>query len=416
MKPSIQCALAAAAFLGLAFWGAEALPGTSPTGSSPPPEGTPEGFGADSMGGAGGREIWVTNLNDSGPGSFREAVSAEGPRIVRFRVGGIINLTKPVVVTNGRLTIDGASAAEKGGITLHGHGLYFSGLTCRDVIVRHLRLRRAGKEGDGFGVHNGAHRILFDHCSVSWADDENFGINKGHYVTVQWCIIAEGLVEGEHSKGAHSCGMLVAHGANHVSVHHNFWTGNVLRNALLYGVGGYGTGGAMPGMYAGEQMAIFMPTAVFDFRNNLVYNFVQGTLLGAGALVNVVNNYYRYGPSSGKGPEVHIVTDIYYPGSERPRLYCRGNIGPNRPDGTGDDWSIVRIGNKYGSDPEYRSDKEFLVPPVFTHPAAQVPEVVLREAGAHPRDDVDLRLIEEYRKGEGKAGYGYLEWKQKHGL
>jgi len=64
----------------------------------------------------------------------------------------------------------------------------------------------------------------------------------------------------------------------------------------------------------------------------------------------------------------------------------------------------------------YRSEKEFLVPPVTTHPAEDIVEMVLAEAGAHPHDDVDLRLIEEYRTGEGKAGYGYLEWKEKHGL
>ncbi|MBM4081448.1 MAG: hypothetical protein FJ278_17220 [Planctomycetes bacterium] len=316
---------------------------------------------------------------------------------------------------NGRLTIDGASAADKGGVTLHGHGMYLLGLTCRDVIVRHLRVRRS-RRGDGIGIGEGAHRVLIDHCSVSWADDENFGINCGHYVTVQWCIISEGLIEGEHPKGAHSKGMLVAHGANHVSLHHNFWTGNVDRNALLYGVGGGGKGGEMAGTYPGEKMAIYMPTAVFDFRNNLVYNFLYGTRVAQGAHANVVNNYYRHGPTVTDDFEVHIGTLLFYPGSERPKVYCSGNIGPHRPNGQGDDWSLVRVGKTPGSDPEFRRDKEVLVPPVTTHPAAEVPERVLRSAGAHPRDDVDLRLVEEFRKGMGKAGYGYVEWKQKHGL
>ncbi len=375
-----------------------------------------EGFGADSTGGEGGEVIWVTNLDDSGPGSFREAVAAEGPRIVKFKVGGIIDLTEPIRVEHGRLTIDGASAADYGGITLHGGGLYFSGLECRDVIVRHIRVRRAPRSGDCIGICNGAHRSLIDHCSTTWADDENFGINKAHYVTVQWCLIGEGIIEGDHPKGAHSMGMLVAHGANHVSVHHNFWTGNVNRNPLMYGVGGYGSGGAFEGCYAGEKMAIFQPTCVFDVRNNLVFNFRGGTQLASGININIVNNYYRYGPSSGGGAEVNVTTDTYYPGSERPKLYCTGNIGPHRPEGEGDDWAIVRIGGEYSSDAEYRSDREFLVPPVTTHPAGDIVEMILAEAGAHPHDDVDLRLIEEYRTGEGKAGYGYLEWKEKHGL
>ena len=366
-----------------------------------------EGFGADSIGGEGGRVIWVTNLKDSGPGSFREAVMQENPRIVRFKVGGVIKLSNPVLVKNGRLTIDGASATDKGGITLCEYGLIFSGLYCRDVIVQHIRVRRARGAGDCIGIYNGAHRIVIDHCSVSWADDENFGINKGHYITVQWCIISEGIVEGEHPKGAHSMGMLLAHGANHVSVHHNFWTGNVNRNALMYGVGGTGTGGSMPGTYPGEEMAIYMPTAVFDFRNNLVYNFVGGTQLAEGTHINIVNNYYHYGPSSQGGPEVNISSRIYYPGSERPKIYCKGNIGPNRPEDNGDDWAVVCVDNVYNSDPLYRSDKPFLVPPVTTHPAGEIVKLILAKAGAHPHDDIDLRLIEEFRTGKGKAGYGY---------
>ena len=240
----------------MAVIAAFAATGVSANGEERPAE----GFGAESIGGEGGEVIWVTNLDDSGAGSFREAVAAEGPRIVRFRVGGIVDLKSPVVIENGRLTIDGASAADYDGITFHGAGLSFTGLACRDVIVRHIRVRRAPRAGDGIAISNGAHRILIDHCSVGWADDENFGINRGHYVTVQWCIISEGLIEGDHPKGAHSMGMLVAHGANHVTCHHNFWTGNINRNALMFGVGGYGSGGAMEGCYAGEKMAVFQPT------------------------------------------------------------------------------------------------------------------------------------------------------------
>ncbi|HUT75279.1 MAG TPA: hypothetical protein VM221_10670 [Armatimonadota bacterium] len=379
-----------------------------------------EGFGAASIGGEGGRVIWVTNLNDSGPGSFREAVSAEGPRIVKFKVGGIINLASNIEVEHGRLTIDGASAADKGGITLHGHSIELKGLECRDVIVRHLRVRRSG--GDCINIGGGAHRVVIDHCSVSWATDEDFGINKGHYVTVQWCVIAEGLIEGGHEKGAHTDGMLVAHGANHVTVHHNFFASNGTRNALMHGEGGFGAGH--------EKTAIYMPIAIFDFRNNLIYNFTSGTELAQGLCANVVNNYYRYGPSdfplvyppsSGRGMPIHLQLETYYPGSERPKLYCKGNVGPNRPKDEGEEWALVYVGGvsqpgKWGSDPVYRSNKPFLTPPVKTQPAEEAAKLVLEEAGAFPRDDVDLRLVEEFRTGGGKIGAGYLEWKQKHNL
>jgi len=386
-----------------------------------------EGFGADSIGGEGGEVIWVTNLNDSGPGSFREAVAATGPRIVKFKVGGIINLASNIEVEHGRLTIDGASAADKGGITLHGYGISLRGLECRDVIVRHLRVRRNAK-GDCITVGKGAHRVVIDHCSVSWGSDENFGINKGHYVTVQWCVIAEANSKDETSTSSKA--MLVAHGANHVTLHHNFFTSNGERNALMHGLGGFGSGGAQPGTYPGEQMAIFMPTALFDFRNNLIYNFTSGSELGQGVHANVVNNYYRYGPSdyplvyppsSGRGMPIHLQLETYYPGSERPKLYCKGNVGPNRPQDEGEEWALVYVGGvsqpgKWGSDPLYRSDKPFLAPPVETQPAEEVAQLVLEEAGAFPRDDVDQRLVQEYRTGTGKIGAGYLEWKQKHNL
>ena len=390
----------------------------------------PEGFGADSIGGVGGEVLWVTNLNDSGPGSFREAATAEVPRIVRFKVGGIIPMEDTIRVLHGRITIDGASAAEYGGITLFGHGISFEGLECRDVIVRHLRVRRSDEGRDCMTVKEGAHRVLIDHCSVSWADDENMGINKGHYVTVQWCIIAEGLIEGDHAEGAHPCGMLVAHGANHVTVHHNYFAGNAIRNPLFHGVGGSGSGGVWPGCKPGEEWALFMPVATFDVRNNLVYNFTSGTELAQGLQVNLVNNYYKYGPDdfplvyppkTGRGLPVHLMVKTYYPGSEQPKAYCSGNIGPRRPDQTVDDWELVYVGGvanegDWGSDPDHRSDCPFLVGPVETQPAEEAAELVLESAGAFPRDEVDQRLIEEYRQGTGHMGKGFLEWKAAHGL
>jgi len=415
-----KAALAALGIMAAIALGTSGLPAAAAEGAAAVPALVAEGFGADSIGGEGGEVLWVANLNDSGPGSFREAVTASGPRIVKFKVGGIINLASGIGVAHGRLTIDGASAADKGGITLHGHGIKFHGLECRDVIVRHLRVRRS--TGDCIGVGGGAHRVVIDHCSVSWASDEDFGINQGHFVTVQWCIIAEGLIEGGHPKGAHTDGMLVAHGANNVTVHHNFFASNGTRNALMHGEGGLKGGG--------EKTAIYMPTAIYDFRNNLIYNFTSGTELAQGMYINIVNNYYRYGPSdfplvyppsSGRGIPIHLELESYFPGSERPKLYCKGNIGPNRPKDEGDEWALVYVGGisfpgKWGSDPLYRSDKPFLAPPVETQPAEEAAELVLKEAGAFPRDDVDQRLIEEFRAGTGKIGAGYVEWKQKHGL
>jgi len=392
----------------LAAAGALPLAGqTPPVDGAPLTDYVPEGFGADARGGEGGRVILVTNLNDSGPGSLREALSADEPRIVRFDVGGIIDLDMPIEVTSGRLTIDGLSAADKGGITIHGR-INFRSLECRDVIVRHLRVRRGEAGGDGISIDRGAHRIVLDHCSVSWADDENIGITMGHYVSVQWCIIAEGQIEGEHTKGAHSCGMLVGHGANQVSVHHCFFTGNQDRNPLLCGIGGLN--------YAGEEVAIYMPVTVFDFRNNLVYNMRGGTQIAQGTRVNVVSNYYRLGPSFDAGYEVHVFPDTWYPGSDTPLVYCAGNLGPRRTDEDTDDWALVTVDREVDLQSPYRAKGPFLVPPVSTDAAVDVPELVLSQAGAFPRDEVDQRLVDEFRSGTGEAGAGYLQWRALRGL
>ena len=393
-----------------------------------PPEA--EGFGGMAAGGENGRVIWVTNLSDSGPGSFREAVTSEGARIVRFKVGGIIELSDTIRVRSGRLTVDGLSAASYGGITLFGRGLAFEGLECRDVIVHNIRVRRSTGGGDCITVKDGAHRVLIDHCSVSWADDENVGVNKGHYVTVQWCIIGEGLIEGKHAEGAHPCGMLVAHGANHVTIHHNYFAGNAIRNPLLFGVGGMGSGGAWPECYPGEKMAVFMPNGLYDIRNNVMYNFTSGTELGEGIYVNIVGNYYRFGPddfplvyppSSGRGMPVHLMLKTYYPGCEQPKVFCKGNIGPRMPEGNTDEWGLVYVGGvgdvgAWGDSRGCRSGTPFMTPPVKTHTAKKALKVVLGQAGAYPRDEVDQRLVEEFRTGTGRMGYGYRAWKEERGL
>ena len=134
----------------------------------------PEGFGAKSIGGKGGKVLWVTSLADEGPGTLREALEVRGPRIVRFKVGGSIRLSRPLVVReNGRLTLDGASAASWGGVSVCEYGFEFE--DCEDLIVTHIRQRRAridnGADGGCFALVK-CRRVLFDHCSGAWSTDE----------------------------------------------------------------------------------------------------------------------------------------------------------------------------------------------------------------------------------------------------
>ena len=146
-----------------------------------------EGYGTHTPGGAGGEIYHVTNLNDSGPGSLRDALSSPGPRIIRFVVGGTIGLNSRLHVLGSYITIDGLSAPYPG-ITLRNYGLRFNGNNgAHDVIVQGIRLGpTTGSPGseDGITISHGAYNIVVYRCSFRGATDENAGIVKGaHDVT-----------------------------------------------------------------------------------------------------------------------------------------------------------------------------------------------------------------------------------------
>jgi pectate lyase len=194
---------------------------------------TAEGFGANAAGGRGGRVMSVTHLHDSGAGSLREALSAPGPRIIRFTVEGRIELKSPLVVTEGRVTIDGETAPGQGVTLLH-HGIHFRG-DCKDIIVRHLRIRvtTGGSSGDCllfWGVDGGTiERVLVEHCSLMGATDENVNTwGQVRDVTFQWTIIAEG-------RPPHSMGWLSGVGSDRITIHHCLFANNADRNPLIAG-------------------------------------------------------------------------------------------------------------------------------------------------------------------------------------
>ena len=239
------------------------------------------GFGATTPGGRGGKIFFVDNLNDSGPGSFRAACEAKGPRIVIFRVAGTIALKKGIVVKEPFLTVAGQTAPGDG-ICLRDEA--FSVAT-HDVIVRYLRSRlgdESGRESDCIDLLHGASRVILDHCSATWSVDEALSLSgKVADVTLQWCLIGESLRQSRHAKGAHGYGSLArANGA--VSLHHNLWIHNDARNPRM-------------GDDYGKP-----PFPIFDFRNNVIYNFGGAASgLTQGRLdVNYVANYIRPGPSS----------------------------------------------------------------------------------------------------------------------
>ena len=179
-----------------------------------------EGGGAESAGGRGGRIIEVTNLNDTGTGSFRAACEASGPRIVIFRVGGIIEIKYKITLRNPFITIAGQTAPGDG-ILIKGNEIY---IQTHDVIIQFIRIRLgrrddfAEQEGDCIGIHSGGYNVMIDHCSLSWANDENTSIWSGedaaHNITFSWNLIAEGLTYNHAS-----CGLIIGSDVNATDFH-----------------------------------------------------------------------------------------------------------------------------------------------------------------------------------------------------
>ncbi len=355
-----------------------------------------EGFGSDTPGGRGGRVIEVTNLDSDGPGSFREACYSEGPRIVVFRVAGIIDLNGGMSIRNPYITIAGQTAPGDGVCLTN--GVFHIGT--HDVVVRYLRVRpgdgpRGGSpenrdcidiSGDGDRVYN----VILDHCSVSWGIDENIATWYGpRDLTIQWCITAESLNDSLHPKGPHGKGMILGSQDNTESIHHCLFAHNMDRNALIGDTG--------KGLNKG-------PSA-FDFRNNLIYNHgrwactnVRGT-----SRVNYVGNYIKIGPDG----DPNSPRGARYDASADQLFYVEDNIWPGRPEGEVDDRMVMGgvLGESWAPPPEgLVSATPITVPPVTTESAASVYESVLSFVGATlpVRDVVDARIVEEVRNGDGR--------------
>lgn len=159
-----------------------------------------EGYGKYTAGGRGGRVLIVTNLNDNGVGSFRDAVEQKGPRIVVFAVDGTIELKSPLRINNDSITIAGQSAPGDG-ICLKDYPLV---VNASNVIVRYIRVRvgdRHRLDSDGLGGGRyGQKNVILDHISTSWSIDECLSIYKTENLTVQWCLVSHSLNTSVHTK------------------------------------------------------------------------------------------------------------------------------------------------------------------------------------------------------------------------
>ena len=340
-----------------------------------------EGFGKYSIGGRGGRVIEVTNLNDTGPGSFRAACEAEGPRTVVFRVSGTIPLEKELKIRNPYLTIAGQTAPGDG-VCIKNYQFNFD---TRHMIVRYLRVRPGDekrKEQDAFG--GGNDHIMVDHCSVSWGVDETLSINKASNSTVQWCLVSESLTRSLHKKGAHGYGGLW--GGPGGSFHHNVLAHHSSRNPRASGNPDSG---------------------LLDFRNNVIYNWGFNSAYGGELWPrNWINNYYKFGPATSE----NVRHRIFLQKDPRGKMYAEGNYLWGFPAVTKDNWNggIDFAEDGEATEQTLRVRAPYVVAPVKTQSAERACRMVLRGVGCSlRRDSVDARVVKEIRTGTATYGETY---------
>ncbi|MFW9624922.1 polysaccharide lyase [Bacteroides graminisolvens] len=356
-----------------------------------------EGGGMFSFGGRGGKVITVTNLNDRGPGSFREACETGGARIVVFNVAGIIRLKTPIIVRAPYITIAGQTAPGDG-VCIAGESFW---VNTHDVVVRHMRFRRGetnvGRRDDAFGG-NPVGNIMIDHCSCTWGLDENISFYRHMFspgadykdlklptvnVTIQNTISAKALDTYNHAFGS-------TLGGENCSFMRNLWASNAGRNPSI------GWNG------------------IFNFVNNVTYNWVHRSVDGGDytALYNMINNYFKPGPLTPKNTPVGH--RILKPESGRSKLgyyvfgrvHASGNIMEGYDAITKDNWAggiqVQEQANTDGYTENMKWNEPFPMPHLTIMPAKDAYKYVLKNAGATipSRDIVDERIIEEVETGK----------------
>lgn len=444
MEKKIFTTMAAALMSAAALAQAPAFPGA-------------EDHGRYVTGGRGGKVVHVTNLNDSGTGSFREAVKS-GKRIIVFDVAGVIALKSDLKFAD-NITILGQTAPSPG-ITLR----YYTVQPGNNNIIRFLRIRRGEEKNINDGADATWQRnktgIIFDHCSFSWSIDEVASFYDNNNFTMQWCTVAESLTNPGHSKGAHGYGGIW--GGKLASFHHNF-VGHLMNRGPRFNGARYGwTGYTSNKEYSTYKWQNAVQAENVDFRNCVMYN-AQGTCYGGpgGGQINIVNNYYKAGPShslKGKtlnGLKVDISTGSVRGNQDRitlvtlstqsnsdknhPELYdmtsryfingnttetTKGSVTTNQdwkgisydkgipslngeyysPDAKnfyGDNVAHVTISGK--SCVKIKMDAPAPTGEVTTHSAAESFSKVLSYSGASLyRDEIDARYMEEAKTGTAK--------------
>ncbi|WP_461061519.1 pectate lyase family protein [Silanimonas algicola] len=393
-------ALALVATLGLLPPMLPATTGSTPAVAFP----GAQGWAATTAGGRGGKVLRVTTLAADGPGSFAEALRTPGPRIVVFEVAGVIDLRlQELRITEPFLTIAGQTAPSPG-ITLIRGGLT---IATHDVVVRHLRIRpgtgglrqRAGVDFDAITTVSGAHDVIVDHCSLTWATDENLSAsgtrfvgatpdawraNVSHRITFSNNLLAEGLRHATHAKGEHSKGSLIHDNSSDILIVGNLYAHNHERNVL----------------FKGGARGQFLNNLIYDPGQRAVhYNLVDEEWAEhldekqVGEL-SLRGNVLRAGPST------EPLAFFMFGGSGDVRVFMDDNL------------AVDRIGQPLPMAGRYSTSRAGMVPMRTPPPlppgvrllaAADVQDAVLANAGARPwdRDDIDRRILANVVEGRG---------------
>ena len=348
------------------------------------------GFGTQTPAGRGGEVIRVTTLDTEGPGSLREALEATGPRVVVFEVGGVIDLErKSLSIKEPFITIAGQTAPSPG-ITIIRGSLY---IYTHDILIQHIRVRpgdcglpkRHGWEPDGISTTAGAHDIVIDHCSISWAVDENLTASgprlegpdaTSHDLTFSNCIIAEGLCDSTHKKGPHSMGSLIHDFCRNIAIVGNLYAHNNARNPYFKA---HTTGVVVNNVIQNPGIAAVQ--IGFPERE-----WPSPDLRPANGRISVVGNVLIHGPDTREGlAMIASKGDVHMADNS-----TTGRDGQPAPL-TGGEITLL------DAPPVWPEGLEAL-------PADQALEHVATGAGARPqdRDEVDTRIVQQLRDGTGR--------------
>ncbi len=356
-----------------------------------------EGYGKYTSGGRGGKVIIVNNLNDDGPGSFREAVTTKGKKIVVFSISGTIHLNSKLNI-GGDITIAGQTAPGEG-ICLADYSVQIAG---NNSIVRYMRFRMGDKNQKGGMVDgNGGDdafgggkkkNIIIDHCSMSWSTDEVFSMYGGDSTTFQWNLITEPLNYSYHfetgDKDYEHHGYGGIWGGSHLTAHHNLFAHCLSRNPRFNGAR----------LGAADEFV--------DFRNNVIYNWEHNSTYGGEAgKYNIVNNYYKAGPGTKENVRYRIVNPTKNETRGFGQFFVAGNYVYGSKEVSKNNYLGIDMGNG-GTE----SDKSLAVMKMSfptetlkTDSPFDAYYLVTKSVGAsYARDTMDIRVINDVKNNKGR--------------